>query len=185
MQFDTLFRQVAVGSNWHEVSKSLGTPAEPEGGIVSGAAGMIVTYEGPKLNCAICEEAYKYRIWIDPNGVVLIAERPFGDSVSLTGIPTIPTIIWPCSRDVFAHYPRLIDVRWHPSHGVYPISYELELQHEDRHGAFFTNAPYTGVRSLVHTINFPGCQRGRIRVRACNDLGKSEWSEVVEIEFLV
>ncbi|MDD3679767.1 MAG: hypothetical protein PHX72_02855, partial [Candidatus Shapirobacteria bacterium] len=53
-------------------------------------------------------------------------EDPFQGRFSTNGIPTTPVLIYPHTNTVFTHYPRVVDFRWYPASGEYPVEYQLE-----------------------------------------------------------
>jgi hypothetical protein len=92
---------------------------------------------------------------------------PFEGVFSTNGIPTTPRLITPFNESVFDHHPRIVDFRWQPSSGIYPLTYEVDI-----------SAGYSGkvdMPCMSWALSRDGSHRWR--VRAVNSLGKSPWSE--------
>jgi hypothetical protein len=112
------------------------------------------------------------------NGLVIKKQDPWGGGVSVGGVPSIPVPMYPYQNQKFQHYPRWLDIRWHPSAGNAPIDYlvECEMGSTDNPPLWFTKStrecshPYL---ALLHG----GSQPGRWRVKARNAAGSSEWSD--------
>ena len=124
---------------------------------------------------------------IDKQERVWWKSDPFGGSpLSLSGKPSKPKIIAPVRGSSLAHYPRLLDVRWFPCSGVYPIFYELELGLAMPGGAQYHAQTYPQLYGQPYAlISFPGAQPGRVRVRGRNAKGTGQWSDSVEFTFQV
>lgn len=103
---------------------------------------------------------------------------PFDRAVSRGGIPTVPKQILPSDMAVFEHYPRFVDLRWTPSAGDLPLTYDIEVAVESANmpERYSATSPYLA-------IAFSGKQRGRWRVRARNPRGTSDWSGHREFRF--
>ena len=112
---------------------------------------------------------------------------PFGGSaLSRTGKPSKPKWITPQCGSRMKHFPRVLDIRWFPSSGVYPIVYELEVGlsalGSDKYRGYVHGQRYGQPYAL---ISFPGAQPGRIRVRGRNARGVGHWSDYVDFTFEV
>jgi len=120
-------------------------------------------------------------------GKVFAVEDPFNGSFSQDGSPTIPQTIWAVDPPMFDHYPRLLDLRWYPAAGIYPMRYEVEIGELRYKGnAEVSNGWYTKViaTDIPYLANeFDGDSRGRWRVRAINSKGTGDWSEYREFVF--
>ncbi len=109
---------------------------------------------------------------------------PFGGRFSKDGVPTVPRLLVPPDGSSWSHYPPLLDLRWEPSSGVYPIRYEVGLSDVvpgSEEVADYVAVPLEICNVPHHTII--GSPKGRWRVRAHNRLGRSEWSEYRRYEF--
>ncbi len=112
-------------------------------------------------------------------------ESPFGDDYSADGVPAAPRIIAPVDDPKYDHYPRIIDVRWRPAAGQYPMRFEVQLgiaDSEDEH--YIHRTEDNDLSGLHYCMDFPGAQPGRVRVRGSNSLGTGPWSEFWYFEFL-
>jgi hypothetical protein len=68
-----------------------------------------------------------FSVYYDENDRVGRKSDPFGGvRLSRAGKPTKPIIIMPAGNQ-FSHFPRLVDVRWYPCSGHYPLVYEMEI----------------------------------------------------------
>lgn len=105
--------------------------------------------------------------------------------------PSVPRPISPESGHVLRHYPRIVDFRWLPSVGEYPVSYQIEVameepslldgaptEHDDK--KYFGDRRYVVVSSCADVPYFctelPGKQHYAWRVKAVNQHGESDWS---------
>ncbi len=113
--------------------------------------------------------------------------------LSHDGRPTVPRLLTPYDNAQFAHIPCLLDFRWLPSSGEYPIEYVVELT-----GSDMEKDAVSGTTTHVWleepkskwsaqtphlATNAPGGGRFRWRVKAQNHLGESDWSEYREFQF--
>lgn len=124
-----------------------------------------------------------YRVWINTqHNTVTALETPFGQAPR-NGAPSVPRIFLPQPDITFGHYPRILDIRWYPVTGTYPIHYEVEYESENGHsGTWFA------VRTMTATVPYlamehEGSNSGRLRIRAINKLGTSEWSDYLVFRF--
>lgn len=122
---------------------------------------------------------YSFLVGFDESGVVFTKMDPFNGRLSVDGVPTVPSLITPIDHSVFDHYPRIIDMRWYPVSGQYPVRYSISIGTSDPNGKCW--GPEEEIESEVafpfFMMEFVGAQPGRIRVKATNDIGESEWSE--------
>ncbi len=171
------WQKVREGMTVSEVTALLGPPSLSSDGSVQSD----VLYYGVVVpRSEVFPQALTFSLWI-ADGRVLAKQDPFNGVFSNDGTPTTPILITPTQGQVFNHHPRLVDFRWYPSSGLYPMRYELqtELMAQGRWVPFLTReaeVPY-----LAGTGG--GKQKLRWRVQAKNELGKSEWSEWRELEF--
>ena len=118
---------------------------------------------------------------------------PFAGRLSCDGLPTKPLVITPANNSVFDCYPphgtHLLDMRWHPVSGVYPMHYELECGVLSNHGCNQT-IDYEVCRQKIIMPYFISNrwavgQRGCFRVRGVNKLGTGPWSDYRHFEIRV
>jgi len=176
------WQAVRIGMSREEVVKILGKPRQDK--LFPGTSPHWLEYGYIQLPFCPHPRTYRFLIGLDDDGKVWIISDPFNGRFSHDGVPTQPELIIPAEGQVFSHYPRLLDVRWYPASGVYPITYTVEI------GWFpfpeLKGAPpeYEWQDDIVETElaapyfvrSFGGAQPGRVRVRARNKLGQSPWS---------
>lgn len=124
-------------------------------------------------------------------GLVTFIEDPFDGEFSADGKPTRPRLLGPVETATYNHYPRLIDFRWYPSSGQYPMHYEIEVRSLGNREMFDNAADPRDDPGEIFTSDIPyfahnasGMGRHRWRVRAINELGTSHWSEWRDFIFL-
>lgn len=205
------WRTLKVGMNENEVLELLGPPLEreTEASVIKGliADGMTKAeatefFHSPDTNYMLTwlygrirfdapmvpGEFTFYLYFLD--GKLDSFGDPFGGRLSPDGIPTMPMLAVPVDKTTFEHFPRFVDLRWTPSSGEYPVSYEIEWatgRHEDD-DAGGSRVTYFGETTLHSQIpyailEFGGANPGRWRVRAKNRLGTSDWSPYRHFEF--
>ena len=143
-----------------------------------------VCYGWIKFRAAPHPHTYQFILGFDKDGKVLLKSDPFDNKLSMDGTPSKPELIIPQEQARFSHFPRVVDVRWNPCSGAYPMTYEAEVgsawpgtdNFEDREHSGRLDQPY-------FSLLFSGSQPGRVRVRARNDLGVSEWSDFRTFDF--
>lgn len=138
---------------------------------------------------------YEFLVSFDGDGEVDGKIDPFNGRFSADGAPTSPEIIIPTDQTIFSHYPRILDCRWYPSSGVYPMTYTFELGvgdsfdpeelPEDFHEEFSDQEIETDLAIPFFMTGFVGAQSGRFRVKAKNKIGESDWSEYRYFSFTV
>ncbi len=121
------WNSVKVGMSRDEVVERLGPPLDDEyhGGKVS-ASDPYCSYGYLQMPMLPHPRTYEFVIGFDLDDKVFMKIDPFNERFSTDGLPTAPEIIIPTERIVFSHYPRILDCRWFPSSGVYPITYTVE-----------------------------------------------------------
>ena len=116
-------------------------------------------------------------------GKVWSKEDPFGKApISMDGMPSVPVLMTPNKDTLFTHYPRIVDFRWYPASGDYPMKYELDIGFRSPTRGWVQN-PVQAVDSTYYCYSHSGMNQGRWRVRAINSSGKSQWSEYSYFEF--
>ncbi len=128
---------------------------------------------------------YLFMLGFDENGRVFTKADPFGGVFSTDGKPSKPKVFTPPEGAVFAHYPRIVDMRWYPASGVYPIRYEIEVGHGLEISGPFSSEIIETECPLPYYVGcyFGGDQPGRFRVRGRNRLGTGEWSDYRHFDF--
>ena len=96
------------------------------------------------------------------------------------GVPSKPEIILPDSNRVFKYEPYYFDMRWIPCKGSYPMKYEVQI---DTLIQGKWNTRYRTTYDTVKSSILGGKNKRRVRVRASNSEGVSEWSEYRYFEF--
>lgn len=128
--------------------------------------------------------AYTFAVGYSDDDRVVVKWDPFEGMFSLDGKPSRPTIIAPPEHAQLAHHPRIVDMRWHPASGKYPMRYEIEIGF-----AYSLELPFINYiidQDLIcpyYAAMHVGDQLGRFRVRATNSLGVGEWSEFRHFDF--
>jgi len=130
------------------------------------------------------EYTYSFSIYFDESGKVWSKVDPFNGRFSDDSLPVAPEIITPHEGATFFHFPRILDLRWYPSSGEYPISYAVELGYA-RVGSrsYYDQGLVRDLASPFFIAEFVGACLGRFRVRAANRFGCSRWSEYRCFEF--
>ena len=174
--------RVRPGLSELEVTRLLGKPLQrgrPEEGTVYVARyGALTSHEPP------CPVSYDFEVLFDSRSrTVRSKSDPFDGDLSHDGKPTAPRLILPISGSAYEHYPRVLDLRWSPSSGQYPMAYEVQLNSDPGSGwdAVSVHSVQTAVPHAV--IVWVGKNKGAWRVRAKNRFGDGLWSEVRSFEF--
>ena len=181
---------VKIGMTRDEVTDILGQPRKDE---YFASNSPYASYGFIQLPFVPHPRTYCFLIGFDGSNKVFIKQDPFNGRFSADGLPTSPDLIVPAEMQVFSHYPRVIDIRWFPVSGHYPVTYTVEM------GTFpfpeLDGAPpdYVWMDEIIESdlvgpflaTSFVGACPGRIRVRAKNELGESEWSDYRTFRFTV
>ena len=184
------WQSVQIGMSLDEVTEILGQPRKDE---YLAANQPYLSYGYIQLPFVPHPRTYRFLVGFDDHGHVFTKQDPFNGRFSVDGLPTTPELIVPADMQVFSHFPRVVDIRWFPVSGKYPVTYTVEL------GSFpfpeLDGAP-RGVKwidevfesdlvSPYFVTSFGGACPGRIRVRARNDLGESNWSDSRRFRFTI
>jgi len=181
------WQRIQKGMTREEVQKILGPPITRLGEELRRGYAASWTYGSVVMRSLAFPHPLSFRISIQ-DGKVDGKEDPFDGVFSTDGRPTRPRLISPNSEQRFNHYPRLLDFRWYPASGIYPMRYIIEVDSKvreeyggqwipaDPRGPYKSDIPYL-------SISFVGSQPGRWRVKAVNELGESPWSEYRHFEF--
>ena len=170
--------KVTRGMTEAEVDRLLGPPLskqDPQGATAYGA-----TYGEIRFGPNHFDVPYTFEITYDTRTTrVIQADDPFQGHLSIDGKPTVPQLIYPKPTEEFNHFPRLMDFRWQPSSGEYPMTYEIQIRLNDF--AYYDWDRFTFARTNVNEPYFLCSLGGKNswlwRVRAINRLGTSAWSE--------
>jgi hypothetical protein len=168
--------QVRPGMTQTDVLRIMGEPEHRNRGRNNAWDYGEIVPEGPAFPTGLA-----FRVWFNRENVVTSLESPFGKQPPRRGLPEAPQIFLPQSNAKLAHYPRLLDIRWYPVTGSYPMSYEVQsengiVQTNGTTSFFFSGDTFkTAVPHL--SLQFSGGQPGRVRVRAINAEGAGPWSE--------
>lgn len=183
-----LWRQIKRGMSEEEVVALLGQPKEKTEGFDRTSDVLYSWSFAPLVPASV---AFPKPLGLTlrlHKGKVRSIEDPFNGAVSADGKPTRPMPLAPADLPVYSHYPRVIDLRWYPAAGKYPMRYEIEITARGRNA--MTGEDKDWGRPTLYTSDVPylahlfvGAQQGRWRVRAVNALGTSEWSDYCVFEF--
>lgn len=174
---------VQIGMTREEVVALLGPPLEDPY-----LADPFCSYGHLQMPMLPQRRTYRFLIGYVENERVFSKSDPFTGKLSLDGTPSKPEIIIPVSGTAFTHYPRVLDCRWYPSSGEYPITYTIEVSSASplEPEIFYNPVELdTEIPIPFYMFNFVGSQPGRIRVKARNRLGESEWSDYCHFDFSV
>jgi len=184
------WQAVTVGMSRAEVVAILGEPLRDE---YRPGNSPYLNYGYIQLPSCPHPRTYSFLIGLDGNGKVVTKIDPFNGDFSMDGTPSRPELIIPADGQVFSHYPRVLDVRWYPVSGVYPVRYEVEIgwfsfpmrDGAPPNAAFYDEIAETDCPAPYLVIAFGGASPGRVRVRAENERGVSEWSAYRQFRFNV
>ena len=110
------------------------------------------------------------------NGEVVQISSPFDGPLSTDGKPTTPSPFAPAFRAKIGYFPRIVDFRWTPSSGQYPMEYQIEIDHQLDPSRYISMCRKT--LSTVHlAYSYGSMGTGRWRVRAKNKIGESDWTD--------
>ncbi|MGA2581636.1 MAG: outer membrane protein assembly factor BamE [Tepidisphaeraceae bacterium] len=170
------WQHVSVGMSRSQVTSLLGEPLKRYGSYR--ISWPYVTYGFLALRNVAGEHTYRFTIGYDKDDRVFLKSDPFQHPLSVDGRPSKPQLILPQDRAQYSHYPRLVDVRWQPCSGQYPIEYTVEVGLSMSHeGNYTDHVSHIGLYPPYCLILFPGSQPGRVRVRGINQIGEGEWSD--------
>lgn len=181
------WKSIVKGMKVEEVVAVLGQPLDDplRGGRPKDARNAYYHYGFLDVPLLPHPRTYAFTIGFDEAARVWYVEDPFVGSLSETGVPTAPQWITPVGHPTFDHYPRVLDLRWSPSSGEYPVVYELELGHGGPEEGRFGDAVVDDKIPGPYTVQvFGGAQPGRARVRGSNHLGTGPWSDYKYFTFV-
>lgn len=188
--------KVRPGMSEEDVLKLLGEPIKKESPRENTEENQIWLYRWCyghlPIDVAHVPAHFEFELLLH-RGKVCLTVQPFevNDPTVLLGPrPSLPRMIYPQEGQTFVHYPRIVDFRWQPSVGDYPISYEVEIQAVE--SADDSSAPMdvewrqplsTRVDIPYLSTELPGTTRYRWRVKARNRYGESEWTGFATFTF--
>jgi hypothetical protein len=172
------WQQVQQGMTLEEVTALLGPPMRNP--HITGKGVYVYGY----LQFPLLPAPRWYSFELDFDAGRLFHKRdPFEGVLSVDGKPTKPRIITPPEGAVYCletmQSRPLVDLRWHPVSGAYPMSYELEFGTVDTDIGELCNLLYPQKTPVPYFItdNLWRC----FRVRGVNELGTGEWSDYRDI----
>ena len=184
------WQKVELGMSLNEVTILLGEALDHE---QIAEASLVAIYGSLSYSSPAFPEPFRFAVHF-ANGKVVLKEDPFGSNLSRNGMPTTPNLVLPRDETVCSHYPRFLDLRWQPSSGVYPLTYEVEIGHM----YFKAGKSNSGIETRavweseiidsampMITISFVGASPGRWRVRGRNCKGSSAWSDYRGFSFTI
>ena len=184
------WQAVAIGMSRDEVVAILGDPIKDD---CHPTNSPYLNYGYIQVPSCPHPRTYTFLIGLNGNGRVFTKIDPFSGRFSVDGTPSQPELIIPADGQVFSHYPRVLDIRWHPVSGVYPVTYSVELgwfPFPTLDGApseteFHNELVATELVGTYFVQAFIGASPGRVRVKARNERGESPWSAYRLVRFTV
>lgn len=181
------WQSVVIGASREEVIERLGPPIDDKTfrGRKARMDDPYFYYGYLQLPMLPHPRTYCFSIGFDEQHRVIGKNDPFNGRFSSDGSPLSPELITPFDRSAFSHFPRIVDMRWYPVSGAYPMTYTVEmgwctpLNPGDSLAAatFHDEEVESELKCPFFMTTFPGGQPGRFRIRATNDAGYGPWSE--------
>lgn len=182
------WKLIKTGMSYAEVVRILGEPIDdPFRPKFKEVAHAYFSYGWLDLPFIPGPRTYSFLVQFNAQSKVCYIQDPFAGAFSENGIPSKPIILIPHEGQVFSHFPRIVDVRWHPPAGDYPMKFELQIGHGSQAGEFRDDVAnvYDDLDSVYFCCSFVGASPGRVRVRAKNPKGISEWSDFCTFRFTI
>lgn len=179
------WREIHIGMNYGEVIAILGEPESDRANARAPGMPYYLVYGHLDLPEVPSPSPYRFIIGFDNAEIVWMKSDPFDGIFSSDGIPSKPEIIVPLDGTVFTHYPRVLDTRWGPVSGLYPMTYEVEFAAMLR-GDKTEYHVVENMREVVapYTLSvYVGAGDARVRVRGSNQAGTGQWSEQRNFSF--
>jgi hypothetical protein len=174
------WRAVQLGMTRDEVLALLGLP--PKSSSVT--APPYVTYGWMRFRSDPRGVGHIFVLGFDKGDRVFYKSDPFSGKFSLDGKPSKPEFIIPQPGARFTHYPRVLDIRWKPCSGIYPMTYAMEIGIAvPGTTKFHIYLRETKIAEPYAVVALPGSQPGRVRVRARNEAGLGAWSDYRGFDF--
>jgi len=170
---------VKVGMEYKQVLSLLGEPEPMHGMRRTPGESYYLSYGHIAPPAVPVPSPYRFTVGFDSNDLVSIKLDPFNGVFSTDGLPAKPQILIPLEGNTFGHYPRVLDVRWGPVSGVYPIDYELEIAADalNRETTYHVVQSARDIREPYFLTSYVGAGNARLRVRGSNARGLGEWSD--------
>jgi hypothetical protein len=179
------WQAVAIGMTRDEVIELLGQPLSDEYTFPRPSRrDPYYCYGYLELPMMPHVRTYRFSVGFDDRGRVFTKIDPFGGVFSPDGVPSKPKIFTPPEGARFGHYPRVVDMRWYPVSGHYPIRYEVEMGCAlEMAGPFNDRILESELPFPYYVATFVADMPGRFRVRGRNARGLGEWSEYGYFDF--
>jgi len=181
------WRAVAVGMTYEQVSDLLGESQRVMENSRKTGKPYYLFYGSLRISSTPSRWFYRFVVGFDKDEKVWMKSDPFGGVLSDDGKPSKPQILIPLEGATFSHFPRILDVRWTPSSGDYPMKYEVEIAFAAisgiREGGHICDT-FVGVAGPYLAMGIPGMGPYRVRVRGHNLKGAGAWSDDRHFEFL-
>ena len=173
------WKEVEKGMKKKEILKILGRPTKTQ---KPAGTGYLHDWEyGTVVQAsAVFPEKYAFVLTFSNDELIAKAD-PFGSVLSRDGKPSHPKLIIPKGNQVFDHYPRIVDLRWYPCSGQYPMQYVVEFDTLNKPGGWVSQS--LRAESPYLAVSFGGMTKGRWRVKGKNSKGEGPWSEYRYFEF--
>jgi hypothetical protein len=180
--------KVELGMSEEEVLRILGRPIVTEPPAIQVSENTTVMnrwrYGRLPVNDPSVPCGYLFNVYFH-HGQVKMTEQPFdADDPTVLQFPkpSMPRLIYPSRMEKFHHYPRIVDFRWQPSVGAYPIRYcvDISVEHQTVDGQI-EEEPIEQIKVDIPYLctGLPGKGRYRWRVKAKNTHGESDWTKAV------
>jgi hypothetical protein len=193
--------KILPGMSENDVLTILGSPFDRESSKTDLEPGHIFLYrwnygELP-IDAPNLQHQFRFDLYLF-DGRVVEKHQPF-DLADMTVLddpkPSVPVIIYPEDGRIFKHHPRVIDCRWQPSVGDYPLSYIIEIsKHQQsfveengllRKDIIYRQINRTSVELPYYSTALPGKSGYSWRIKAVNHHGESEWTSPATFTFEV
>lgn len=175
---------VDIGMGFDEVVALLGKPRSEHGNRRTPGKPYYLCFGMIEIPYVPKPCPYRFTVGFDKHERLWMKSDPFGGELSRAGVPSKPRIITPIDGSVFQHFPRVLDVRWGPVSGNYPMTYEVEVAATNIENEYSIAASAREIPGPYFLFSHVGAGNGRIRVRGCNAIGVGEWSDYVGFMFL-
>jgi hypothetical protein len=170
-----------------EVKALLGEPLEDSGKSdrVSGNLKSVrrLRYGRLRFDSPSLPEPFDFIVALLDDKVIGVRD-PFGGAVPTNGRPQTPILVLPDDKAVFKYYPAVVDFRWYPTPGLYPVEYVVDIEYAVWITHPLAEAPGKGfekakprIVSVPYLATLAPYAESRWRIKARNAVGESEWSD--------